>query len=86
MAGKVLGANKAVGTSAIAPATNSITIANTSVTASSLIFLTINNTTGAVTMPLKVGTITAGTSFVVDTGDATNAPAGGINFNYMIVN
>ncbi len=80
------GANKAVGAGTIAAATNSITIANTSVTASSLIFLTINNTTGSVPMPLKVGTITPGVSFVVDTGDATGAPAGGINFNYMIVN
>ncbi len=71
------GTNKTVGTGTLVAAT--LTIANTAVTASSLIFLT---KTSASTGVLSVGTVTAGTSFVVNSslvGDTAT-------FNWWILN
>jgi hypothetical protein len=65
------GTNAKIGTATLASGV--ATVANTSVTANSRIFLTVQNGT-ATTGSVSVGTITAGTSFTIvssNTGDAT---------------
>lgn len=57
-----------------------VTIANTSVTASSIIFLT-DTSNGANLGILSVGTIIASTSFVVNSSNALDAGT----FNYLII-
>ena len=74
------GSNKSVGVSAAMTA-GTITISNTRVTASSRIFLT-HATLGGVQGILSVGTITAGTSFVINSSSAADTGT----VNWFIIN
>lgn len=73
------GTNKTVGQSTLAAGT--VTVSNTSVTASSLIFLT-NGGVGGTIGTLSVGTITAGTSFVINSSSSTDTS----KVNWLIIN
>ena len=74
------GTNASIGQSAAMTA-GSITISTTAVTASSLIFLT-NALPGGTVGTLSVGTITAGTSFVINSSSATDTS----KVNWWIIN
>jgi UDP-N-acetylglucosamine enolpyruvyl transferase len=74
------GSNKSVGVSSAMTA-GTITISNTRVTASSRIFLT-HATLGGTQGILSVGTITAGTSFVINS--SSNTDTGTVN--WLIIN
>lgn len=74
------GANKSVGVSAAMTA-GTITISNTRVTANSRIFLT-HATLGGTQGILSVGTIVAGTSFVINSSSATDTGT----VNWLIIN
>lgn len=74
------GANASVGTSAAMTA-GSITISTTAVTANSQIFLT-HATLGGTQGILSVGTITAGTSFVINSSNAADTGT----VNWLIIN
>lgn len=82
------GTNMPVGTGSIAEGASSAAIANTSVSADSLIFLTINKATTVSTGGIRVSAITLDTGFTVSTMDGNNvgAGAGAITFNYLIIN
>ena len=82
-AGKIAittGSNKAVGQATLSGGT--VTVSNTLVTASSLIF--ISDAGGTITNLgfLSVGTITAGTSFVINSSNVLDAST----VNWMIIN
>lgn len=74
------GSNASIGTSAAMTA-GSITISTTAVTASSIIFLTHATTAGTLGN-LYVGTITAGTSFVINSSSNTDTST----VNWLIIN
>lgn len=74
------GTNASIGQSAAMTA-GTITISTTAVTASSLIFLT-NASPGGTVGTLSVGTITAGTSFVINSSSATDTS----KVNWWLVN
>jgi hypothetical protein len=74
------GANASAGQSAAMTA-GSITISTTAVTASSLIFLT-NGLVGGTPGTLSVGTITAGTSFVINSSSGSDTS----KVNWIIIN
>lgn len=73
------GANKTVGQATLVAGT--VTVSNTSVTASSLIFLT-DATPGGTLGFLSVGTITASTSFVINSSNALDTS----KVNWLIIN
>lgn len=73
------GTNKTVGQATLSAGT--VTVDNTSVTSSSLIFLTNAGASGTVGT-LSVGTITAGTSFVINSSSSTDTS----KVNWLIVN
>ena len=73
------GTDKTVGQATLSAGT--VTVDNTSVTASSLIFLTNAGASGTVGT-LSVGTITAGTSFVINSSSSTDTS----KVNWLIVN
>ncbi len=72
------GSNCKVGTAVLVGGT--VTVANTSVTASSLILLTVQ-LTGGVQGNLSIGTVTAGTSFIINSNNVADTSTVG----YMIV-
>lgn len=76
------GANTSTGTSG-AMTTGAVTVANTSVTANSLIFC-YPDTLGTVTAPqaYRISAIVAGTSFTITSADATDTST----WKYMIIN
>jgi hypothetical protein len=74
------GANSSVGTSA-AMIAGTITVANTSVTAASKIFLTNGGAAGTIGT-LSVGTIVPGTSFVINSSNVLDTSV----VNYLIIN
>jgi hypothetical protein len=81
------GTNKAVGTGTITEGNSTVTIANTSVSANSLIFLTVNTSNAIASGGIRVSAITADVGFTVSTmsGDAAQASRP-IPFSYLIIN
>lgn len=82
--------NGPVGTLTLASGAASLVVANTCVTASSLIFLQAVNANAAKIngsqQSLYISARTAGTSFTVATGDGTNIAVAGASFFYWIIN
>lgn len=82
------GTNKPVGTGTIAGANTSVVIANTSVSADSLIFLSVTGTSAYTCGGVKVSAITADVGFTVSTMNNLVPASDGssISFNYLIIN
>ena len=79
------GANESVGTATLVAGT--VTVANTSIAASDLVFVTLATPGGTLGAHYRVGTITASTSFVLEAVDTAGAVVATdtSTINYMIV-